>query len=244
MIDLHRAFTEWVIDGVPGEPQRVVAVHASACPECQALVEAFDELSRIEIGASPLPAMPAAVRRPGLAASRIARGPAAVFAAALLVGTAAVAFSNGVLPAGSQPTPHPTVTERVLGGTASPGSQATATPTASESAPPSASPSESADEPDPTAAASPVAPPPPPVVAPPPPPVVATPAPTPPSTPVPTPAPTPRPTPPPTAVPTPQPTPPPPPVPDDCQDLADNDGDGLIDGADPGCLLTGDEASA
>jgi hypothetical protein len=243
MIDLHRAFTDWVIDGAPGEPQRVVAVHASACPECQALVEAFDELSRIEIGASPLPAMPAAVRRPRLAASRIERGPAAVFAAALLVGTAAVAFSNGVLPAGSQPTPRPAVTEGVLGGTASAGSDATATPTASESARPSASPSESADEPDPTAAASTIAPPPP-VVATPQPSVAPTAVPTARPTPIPTPRPTTPPTPSPTAVPTPEPTLTPLPVPDDCQDGVDNDDDLLVDAADPGCLLNGNETSA
>jgi hypothetical protein len=48
------------------------------------------------------------------------------------------------------------------------------------------------------------------------------------------------PTPPPTPAPTPEPTP----VPDDCADFVDNDGDFLIDLADPGCLLDGNEASA
>jgi hypothetical protein len=34
------------------------------------------------------------------------------------------------------------------------------------------------------------------------------------------------------------------PQPDDCEDAVDNDGDTLIDGDDPGCLLDGNEPSA
>lgn len=85
-----------------------------------------------------------------------------------------------------------------------------------------------------------------------PPPPTSTPAvtaePTPPPTPVQTVPPTataPPTPPPPTQPPTPSPTLEPTPEPlDDCEDGVDNDGDGLVDDLDPGCLLDGNEASA
>jgi hypothetical protein len=242
VIDPHRAFTDWAMGGAPGEPPRVAAVHASVCSDCQSLVEAFDELSRIEIGASPLPALSQAGRNRRLGTVRFVRRPAAVAAAVLLVGTVAVALSGGVQPAGSEPSSRPSITEGVLGGAASATAQPTAT-AASDSVQPSASPSGSETDPEPTAAPTSIATPRPPVVVSTPrPTVLATASPTANPTPIPTPRPTAPPTPPPTPVPTPAPTPTP--VPDDCADGVDNDGDLLIDAADPGCLLDGNEPSA
>lgn len=244
MIDPHRAFTDWVIGGAPDDPPRIAAVHASACTDCLAMVEAFDELSRIDIGATSLPAISAAGRTPRLGARRLVRWPAAAVAAVLLVGTVVVALRGGLLPAGSEPSPRSVISEGVLGGAASADAEATATATASASPQPSGSASEAAVDGEPTPAASSIAPPPPPVVATPQPTPAQTAAPTARPTPIPTPAPTAAPTPSPTVVPTPEPTPEPTPVPDDCADGVDNDGDLLIDAADPGCLLDGDEPSA
>jgi hypothetical protein len=246
VIDPHRVFTDWVIGGSPEEPSRVAAVHASACAECQRLVEAFDELSRTAIDATPLPALDAR-RNPRLATMRIVRWSAAVIAGVILVATIAVALSGRVPPAGAQPSPRPGVTEGVLGGAASPDTSptATATATARETAEPSASASAVGTDPEPTPTPpSIVTPQPPPVVATPRPTTIATAAPTASPTPVPTAQPTAVPTPAPTPVPTPVPTPSPSPVPDDCEDAVDNDGDLLIDALDPGCLLDGNEPSA
>jgi hypothetical protein len=245
VIDPHSTFTDWLTDGAPGEPQRIAALHASACDACQRLIAAFDGLSRIEVGAAgPLPSVPARRHAAHLRVVRLMGWSAAALATSVLVVAGAFALSGRIPLAESESTPRPRVTEGVLGGVAAseaPTASATATPSGSPT--PSPSPSGPGAEPEPTPAAS-IAATPRPVISTPRPTVAATVAPTARPTPIPTPQPTAAPTPPPTPVPTPEPTPDPTPVPDDCEDGIDNDGDTLIDALDPGCLLDGNEPSA
>jgi hypothetical protein len=241
MTDPHEAFADWVLDGAPDEPARVVAVHASACEACQAMIEAFDGLARIDLDAAPAWVPSGDARNvPATISVMIARRSAAAVAVVLLVGAAAFAI-RGVPLAGSEPSPPAGALEGVLGGQVSP--TATPTPSPTGSVQPTPSPSATA-----TLAPTPA----PPIVTPPPqadvtprpatsrPSIAATPAPTSVATPIPTPQPTAAPTLPPTPVPTPEATP----IPDDCEDGIDNDGDLLVDLADPGCLLDGNEPSA
>ena len=247
MIDPHRAFTEWILDGATDDLSRTTAVHASACSDCRCLVEAFDELSRIEVGAVPLVAGQAYVKPRRRLPGGVLRWATGAATAALLVGTLGLALADRTASPSSGASERPQrVTEGVLGGEAFAEETATATATATGTASPSPlpSPSEPGAEPQrsdpPPAPATPI----PTVVAAPLPTARITPPPALAPTPLPTPEATAVPTPPPTPVPTPVPTPDATPQPDDCEDAVDNDGDTLIDGDDPGCLLDGNEPSA
>lgn len=237
MTDPHASFAEWLSHGARDDPPRVAALHASACPECQQLIEAFDALARIDVTALPLPAMPVTARRDRVIdMAGVVRYSAGLASAAALVAVVALALDQRPPFVTLQPSPTPEtgISEGVLGGEAEPSDTPSASVAASPT--PAATPSATQVGTIPTAV-------PPPIIVPPPTPIV-TPRPTQAATPIPTAIPTPVPTQPPTPEPTPVPTPEPTPVPDDCADGIDNDGDELIDLLDPGCLLDGNEPSA
>jgi len=245
MNEAHRRFREWLTGGAEGDPPRDVAVHASVCAECSSWIAALDLLSAVDTGKASMPAEPVGREHSRLVVGvRLAGATAVLFSAAILgVGVSqliGVSHPNGPV-AQASPTPD----QNVLGETATP-----------QPSPPSAAPTPQ-DTLTPLGTPFPT------------PPLGATPAPTPYWTyfpPYPTPYPTPfatpfatptgQPTPVPTAVPTPvptavptpvptlEPTPVPTPVPAACADGLDNDGDTLIDMADPECTDPSDNDEA
>ena len=240
MSDPHRRFGDWLASLNPADPPRDVAVHASLCPDCQRQIAALDLLAAIDPSRAGMPpsramALPRWFALPRRVASAIG-GVAAV--AVIGVVTWALAGSAGIgsVPAGETPA------QEVLGNTGQPEMTLGSTPSAVPARPtPTPSPGATQGPPligptvPPPFSSLPAVQTPPPSVAPPP-----TPRPTrvPTPTPVP-PPPTPVPTPVPTLVPTPVPTPVPP---AQCSDLADNDGDLLIDWPlDPGCSSAEDD---
>jgi outer membrane biosynthesis protein TonB len=235
MTDPHRSFAQWLYDGALDEPPRVGALHASVCTECRHLIGAFDALAQVDVAAIPPPAMSVTPRRdPVMSVAGVARWSAGLASVATLVAVVALAVDQRppIATPLASPTQESGINEGVLGGEATPAATPSGSATPTNSATPVATPSP----------APPIAVPPP--VAPPPPTPIATPRPTVAATPIPSLIPTPSPTVAPTPLPTPEPTAVPTPVPDDCEDGIDNDGDELIDALDPGCVLTGDEASA
>jgi len=222
MNEAHRRFREWLSSGAEGDPPRDLAVHASVCDGCRQSIAAFDRLARINPGLASMPAEPSGRERGGLAiAARLLGATAVLFSAAILgVGVSQLigVERNGGTVAQATATPD----QNVLGGTATAQpSQGAAPSSAQETLTPLGTP-------NPTARPHPVATP-----------VPWHPAPTPIATAVPTPSTSatglPSSTPVPTDTPTPTPTPTATPIPPQCSDGIDNDGDFLIDMADPGC---------
>jgi hypothetical protein len=233
MTDLHTRFGAWLEAGAEGEPSRDVALHASACPDCQPLMAAFDALATVDLTLAPPP--PASADRGPRSFSPLARaGRLAVAAAATVLLGAIVAIGASRLPIDGtgEPTPAPT-REEVLAGiddapsspsasarpsptrrpspSPTPEATVTASLTATESAVAVAPSTPTPRPPTPRPPAPPPPPPPPPPPAPtvaPPPPPTSTPTPQPPG-PIPQPTPVPTPVPEPTPTPTPTPTPPP-----------------------------------
>ena len=243
MSGLHERFGAWLADGAPGDPPRDAALHASGCETCLRRAAALDALSTIDLGLAPMPPVRVAGRPASSSVLPVARAAAGVTAVVLLAvatGVLAGSWFDDRSPAGGGTTlvlPSPSLDENegVLGGTGGP----TDTPTASPGTPsptPSATPEEIADPAgDVTPApALPDPPAPPPGTPAPPAPQPTTQPPTPtsaPHAPTPTPTPAPTPTPTPTADVT-------------CTNGVDDDGDLLIDGADPGCILGSSEFDA
>jgi hypothetical protein len=236
--DPHRRFREWAMSGAPGEPLRDVALHASLCAGCTTLMAALDQLSAIDAGQAPLPPAVLAEREPAPGARRTGRYAAAfagVAIAAVLIGFGgALLLQLRGVPGSADGTPA----QAVLAGTgrpsATPETQSSASPTPTPTSAPTASPTPVPQVAGPPAATPRPATPRPTATARPTNRPSASPTPSTQATPTPTLAPTP------TAVPTPTPTP----APDDCADGIDNDGDTLVDGLDPGCVLDGNEPSA
>lgn len=248
----HERFAEWLAargNRADEDPPRDLALHAAGCERCLRAATAMDTLRLIDVGAVTLPPLRVVVNGDGCGKLvRVARYAVAATALVLLAGSMAIGSSwlGAIRPTDSTGL-RPTTGEGVLAGV--PSTSATPRPTPTASASLSARPSPSArasdapaDDPAPTFAnPDPTFQPPPP----PPPTVAPTVAPS--ATPVPTRTAAPTPTSPPTPIPTstpPPPTPTPTPTLDDCEDGIDNDGDLLVDGLDPGCVLDGDEVSA
>ncbi|HEX2193409.1 MAG TPA: hypothetical protein VHK63_00355 [Candidatus Limnocylindria bacterium] len=250
--DLHQRFHDWLMGGSSGEPPRDVALHAAFCAECGHAMAAVDLLSLVDTGQAPMPPVNAEARGPRSISPAMRAGLAA--AAGIVLGVAAWAAVPAdlrppglVAPSSEQPT------QGVLGGIGIGGVLLTPGPEATDEAT-----AASADEPPSSTAAPPSsAPGIPGSVAPSVTPQVGSetrqpevseiPAPSfsRPPTARPTRSPSPRPSsapPSPTQPTTPEPTPSP--IVDDCEDGLDNDGDLLVDLADPGCLLDGNEPSA
>ncbi len=258
MSDLHDRFGAWLTDGARADLPRDAALHAASCDACRRDAAAFDALLASDPGAASLPPVVAGRRpRAVLPPSRIIRTAAAVAAVLLLavwVGIGAGSLLDGGRSGAGSTLASPTpLGEGILGNAGGPRATGSADPRASSSARPTESAVPSAKLPSiPTAATPqpvfssfrPVVTPGPTAITPP----IGTAGPS--ATSAATPAPTalpslpPSPTPLATPAPTPTQVPTPPPTPDDCADGLDNDGDFLIDILDPGCLLTGDEASA
>jgi hypothetical protein len=78
MTELHDAFARWLAGGARDVLPRDIALHGSACPDCQRLVEAYDALTAVDPGAAPMPARGAARPRTGLVAAPAGRSVAAV----------------------------------------------------------------------------------------------------------------------------------------------------------------------
>jgi hypothetical protein len=253
----HERFDEWLLSGARGEPARDLALHASLCPACTARIRALDLLMAVDAGRAPRPLSLVGARRPAGALRRMGLAAVAlggVTLAAALIGVASWRLID--LQGLAEPVDEnagATPAQAVLGGTGE--SSQAPSPEASSAAPSSAEPAATATGGPSQAAAATVQPTSPPVNQP-----GATPRPSTarpsvsassPTSVAPSPSPTstptgsPTPTPPGSATPDPAPTPTPQPSagPDDCADGIDNDGDLLIDGLDPGCLLDGDEAS-
>jgi hypothetical protein len=237
--DLHHRYGAWLRAGAAGDPPRDVALHAAHCPSCRRATAAMDHLLLIDTGRAPLPPSRAVMAPRGAPVGlRVFAG---VAAGIVVVAAGAWAGMSAMTPEGIGAGPgDETPDQEVLGGVIG-GADATPTPVASDptvapaSEAASVSPSSSATGSAPTAA--PQIPPPPTL------PGIQSPAPTPRLTA--SPRPTRSPSPVPTVAPTPVPTPEPTPTPfGDCLDGIDNDGDLLIDAADPGCILDGNEFSA
>ena len=240
--DLHGRFSAWLQDEAPGDPPRDAAVHAAHCVRCRSAMLAFDHLLAIDPGRALLPASRGVAPR-GVSVLARPRLLAAT-AASLVVVASAAWIGAGVLAPGllGDGTEVPPADQGVLGGLGAGGS-ATPSPapsfggvtSESGSAAPTTTPAASeGDVDDPATAAPGTAQP---VPATPPPSIARS------TTPSVgqsrTPAPTA--TPPVTATPSPsvEPTPF-----GACDDGIDNDGDLLIDIADPGCALDGNEFAA
>ena len=236
--EFHTRSVAWLENGARDDPPRDVAVHANSCPICAMQAAALDGLAIIDPGRALRP--PSRLGPLTLAPS-LTWNRAAIVIGAILLTVGIGAVGAGLIRGGG-------TQQSVQGGTGTPA--ATASATVSSTGTPTGSPSASATDSSTALATStpragatnpPFATPSPPFATPRPTTGV-TPSPTPlttapPPTPSPTPAlPTPSPTPSPTVAPT--------PIPDDCADGIDNDGDLLIDGLDPGCLLDGNEPSA
>jgi len=244
-MDLHERFDEWLTAGAEGDPPRDLALHASSCAACLRSVAALDSIQAIEIGDAPLPPL----RMVAESTDRLQRvlRYAAGAAAVLVLGTS-VAIGAPALFRSADPevsSPAQTTGEGVLAGlpseraTSQPATQ-TVTPSPTDTSSPSAS-ERPSGAPDATVFPTTRAPIPQPPVTPRPTAAPPTPAPTPaPSaTPIVTPSPSPTASPSPTISISPEPTAS---TPDDCADTLDNDGDGFVDGLDPGCILSGNEA--
>jgi hypothetical protein len=227
--DLHTRFGAWLESGAEGEPSRDVALHASACPDCQRLIAAFDALATVDLTLAP--DTPPSADRGTQSFSPLARaGRYAVAAAATVLLGAVVAIGGSRLAVDDteEATPEPTREEVLTGIEEAPRSASprpspsgspspSPTPEATATASPTATESTVVVSPPPPTARPPAPPPPPPppppsppapTVAPPPSPT-STPTPQPPG-PIPQPTPTPTPeAPPPTPTPAPTPTPPP-----------------------------------
>lgn len=226
MNEAHQRFREWLTAGAEGDPARDVAVHASVCTECRRSIAALDLLAMVNPGMARMPAEPTDRERGRLAmAGRLVGATAVLFSAAILgVGVSqliGVSHPNSPVAQASQSSE-----QNVLAATATPRPSEGATPTAAqETLTPLGNP-----EPSPQ---PPVAPPVP--YVPPPPTPIPTAVPT--AIPLPsdTPLPTDTATPVPSDTPTPTPEPTATPALPQCSDGIDNDGDLLIDLADPGC---------
>jgi outer membrane biosynthesis protein TonB len=238
MMDLHDRFDDWLAGGAQGEPPRDLALHASTCDGCLRAVAVVESLQAIQVEAAGLPPQRSVPGRPRpFRIARMVVGALAAIVLAVSVGIGASGMLGTPLAADDPATP---TAEGVLAGgptAAATERSASASPTPSASETPTPGPSATdaaAASPEPTSAPQPPPPPPPPFRTP-------APLPPPPTAPPPTAAPTPA----PTAPPTPQPpTPSPSPTLAACSNLADDDGDLLIDfPADPGCtdLLDNDE---
>ncbi len=232
MTELHDELAAWIGAGATGDLSRDVAVHASACAECRALVAAIDLLSDVDLGAAAFPPLQvgATSQRSLSGTARILIGTATLglLAASVLV---ASGFLTSLETGGVLPTASATPGEGVLGGEGGP-------PSVSASADATSSPSMSTEgSPSPSPTSTPLAGVPPPIGTAAPTATARPPFPTPtnrPPTPMPTPVPTPPPTPTPTATPTPTPTPTP--ALPACSNLIDDDVDGKTDWPeDPGC---------
>jgi hypothetical protein len=196
MMDPHDAFGNWILEGGTDDPPRSAALHASVCDECQRLIEAFDALGGIEIGAIPLPALTVPARPAGRRrVRRVARWSFGLASAAVLVAVAALGFDQQPPRAAQSPIASDgnSISEGVLGGEAAPDETPSASADPTASATPTISPPQVPEEPVPTPV-----------------PVITTPAPIIPLTPRPTVVPTPAPTAIPTVVPTAPATPVPP----------------------------------
>jgi hypothetical protein len=222
MNEAHRRFHDWLSSGAEGDPPRDLAVHASVCDGCRQSIAAFDRLAGINPGLASMPAEPTGRERGALAtAGRLFVATAVLLSAAVLgVGVSQLigVERNGGAVARATPTPD----QNVLGGTATAQpSQGTTPSSAGETLTPLGTPNPTA-RPRPGATAVPWHP-----------------APTPIPTAVPTPSTSatglPSSSPVPSDTETPTPTPTETPIPPQCSDGIDNDGDSLIDMADPGC---------
>jgi hypothetical protein len=217
--DPHRRFAEWLETSAEEDPPRDLAVHAAVCAGCQQRIAAIDMLTAVDPVLAGIPtvrAMPTrawlrttgrtAVMVGGLAMlAAVGIGSWRLMQASELLGPAVASPTQAVL--GGTGLPEPTPTTSVA---------ATEQPSSSEPTPPAPAATERPTEQPPV------------IVQPTPPPALATAQPTVRQTASPKPTRTPAPT----------ATAPPPPTPAQiaqCSDLVDNDGDLLIDVADPGC---------
>ena len=254
---VHAAFQSWLARGADGEPEPATALHAVACESCRNAIAAVDSLQAMDTARSDLPALsppepPTMFAGAGLCmSSRRPRSSSWPWPRSLAPGRSwrrARVADNGT----------PDLWHIAFGGAGSlPSLFGSPSPSAStESATPSPSdeqqvqPGQGFPPGFPVATSGPLIPSPAPGATPPPrtpppgssgtPSASGVPNPTPPPTVAPTPTPPPS-----TPPPTPEPTPLPTPVPTanaNCFDGIDNDGDGLVDQLDPGCLLVlGDE---
>lgn len=114
--DLHAIFTQWLEEGVAGDPPRDAAVHAAHCVGCRAATMAMDHLAVIDVGRAPMPPSRAlapegtgVLARPRLVAA--AASGFVVVAAAAGIGIGALA--PGLISLGGA---RPSVEQEVLGG--------------------------------------------------------------------------------------------------------------------------------
>lgn len=250
-MDLHDAFRRWLISGQSGTLPRDVALHASACPECMRATAAFDGLSTIDPAAAPEPPVigdltpPRTRTLPGWlvpAGASVVLGILTVSAIALNLSLDSRSLAAAAPPSATA-SAAATPAGEVLGDQRSPRASATATPTetpeasaAGASATPGAASTPGATGPRPTFQGTPL-----PTAVP-----TTTSAPSASAsasgsasaTASPTPTASQATPPPPTATATPTPTPAPAPA---CSNTLDDDEDGLIDGADPGCTSPDDD---
>jgi hypothetical protein len=247
-MELHDAFTRWLIAGQGVSLARDVAVHASACPECLRATAAFDALTLVDAAAAPEPPVveTSPDQRAGFARGAIWTASATAALAIVVTGVMAVngAFGSPALDDVASSTvaePGSSVAEGVLGNRSSPSASAEAgTPTASAEGSPGqsgdadpAEPSFPAPAPTPTLWGQP------PPVVPYRPTVSPSPVATARSTPAATAATTATAAPTPTPAPTPGPTPA---LPPECSNDEDDDGDGFTDfGVDLGCASPADD---
>jgi hypothetical protein len=253
MMDLHDAFTRWLISGQKSSLPRDVAVHASACPGCLRATGAFDALVYVDAASAPEPHVEEtahAERRFPLVRGPMLAGGAVLLLVMATTGVMAVsgAFDPPVpdLAAASAATPGGSVIEGVLGNQRSPSAIGTERPTPSADASPDASKEADASASAPSIGAPEAAPT---SWVPPLPAASDDPLPAPSSRPSSTPGatavatatatqpPPPTQTPSPTVAPTPAPTPSLP----ACSNLEDDDQDGLVDLDDPGCEGASDD---
>lgn len=253
MTELHDAYVRWLVAGHRDAVPRDVGLHAAGCAECAVASDAFDALERIDPAAAPEPALvPVPVEPRRRVAARWIAATATLVAAIAVGGFVAAnlpSATSGTAQAGETESHAPIAVGTPGGGVLAGGPETDGSPT------PTATPdaSDSADSPEASASTSPgqaaVLPPwhpePTPSFRGNPTPTgspgasrTAAPSPTPISTANPTPVP-PTPTLTPTPVPTPEPTPTPVPTPEPtpaCSNGLDDDGDGVTDMDDPGCL--------
>jgi hypothetical protein len=154
MMDLHDAFTRWLVSGQEGSLPRDVAVHASACPGCLRATGAFDALAYVDVASAPEPRVEEVVhadqRSPLVRGSMLAAGASLLL---VIATTGAMAVSGAFGPAvpdlaavSTSATPGGSVIEGVLGNQRSPAGTGTERPTPSTDASPQGS-----DEADPSA---------------------------------------------------------------------------------------------
>jgi hypothetical protein len=146
--DPHLRFRTWLLDGAQGDPPRDLALHASLCADCMALVAAHDALAHIDVGRAPLPPLrPTPIR--STTPLRQAGGFAVAITTMILVGGAVIVVALQIL---GRAAGEPEKTGGVLAASGSPkasslpasstylasppGSSASATASASSSATP------------------------------------------------------------------------------------------------------------